>query len=73
MNVLKKYIDQNNITKYQISKLSGISQMTLSHAAADTKQLSNQTVKVISAVAKALDKTPGQVLDDLIKLEKSEE
>ena len=73
MNVLQKYLDQNKVTKYQISKASGISQMTLSHAAADTKQLSNQTVKVISAVAKALDKTPGQVLDDLIKLEKSEE
>lgn len=73
MNILKKYIDQNNITKYQISKLSGISQMTLSHATADTKQLSNQTVKVISAVAQALGKTPGQVLDDLINLENSEE
>lgn len=70
MNVLKKYIDQNNITKYQISKLSGISQMTLSHATADTKQLSNQTVKVICAVAQALGKTPGQVLDDLIALDK---
>ncbi|WP_396583353.1 helix-turn-helix domain-containing protein [Lactobacillus delbrueckii] len=72
MNILKKYIDQNNVTKYQISKLSGISQMTLSHATADTKQLSNQTVKVISAVAQALGKTPRQVLDDLIKLENSE-
>lgn len=73
MNVLQKYLDQNKVTKYQISKASGVSQMTLSHATATTKQLSNQTVKVISAVAKALDKTPGQVLDDLIKLEKSEE
>lgn len=73
MNVLQKYLDQNKVTKYQISKASGVSQMTLSHATAATKQLSNQTVKVINAVAKALDKTPGQVLDDLIKLEKSEE
>ena len=70
MNVLQKYLDQNKVTKYQISKASGVSQMTLSHATADTKQLSNQTVKVISAVAKALDKTPGQVLDDLIALDK---
>lgn len=72
MNVLQKYLDQNKITKYQISKASGISQMTLSHATAENKALSKQTVKVISAVAQALGKTPGQVLDDLIKLEKSE-
>ena len=70
MNVLQKYLDQNKVTKYQVSKASGVSQMTLSHATADTKQLSNQTVKVISAVAQALGKTPGQVLDDLIALDK---
>lgn len=69
MNVLQKYLDQNNVTKYQVSKLSGLSQMTLSHATADTKPLSGQTVKVIRAVAEALGKTPGQVLDDLIQLD----
>lgn len=69
MNVLQKYLDQNNVTKYQVSKLSGLSQMTLSHATADSKPLSGQTVKVISAVAQALGKTPGQVLDDLIELD----
>ena len=51
MNVLQKYLDQNNVTKYQVSKLYG------------------QTVKVISAVAKALGRTPGAVLDDLIELD----
>ena len=69
MNVLQKYLDQNNVTKYQVSKLSVLSQMTLSHATADSKLLSGQTVKVISAVAQALGKTPGQVLDDLIELD----
>ena len=66
MNVLQKYLDQNKISKY---KISGISQMTLSHATEDNKPLSGQTVKVIAAVAKALDKSPGQVLDDLFQLE----
>lgn len=70
MNVLQRYLNQNGITKYQVSKASGISQMTLSHATAENKALSKQTVKVISAVAQALDKTPGQVLDDLIALDK---
>lgn len=69
MNILQKYLDQNKISKYKVSKLSGISQMTLSHATADNKPLSGQTVKVISAVATALNKTPGEVLNELIALE----
>ena len=69
MNVLQKYLDQNKISKYKVSKIAGISQMTLSHATEDNKPLSGQTVKVIAAVAKALDKSPGQVLDDLFQLE----
>lgn len=68
MNVLQKYLEQNNISKYKIAKTTGISQMTLSHATEYGKKLDGQTVKVISAVAQALDKTPGQVLDDLITL-----
>lgn len=68
-NVLQKYLDKNNVTRYQIHKATGIAQMTLQSAVAPTKPLSGQTVKVISAVAKTLNKTPGQVLDDLINLE----
>lgn len=70
MNVLQKYLDQNKITRYQIAKKTGIANTTLANAVKDTKPLSGQTVKVISAVAQALDKTPGQVLDDLIALDK---
>ena len=70
MNVLQKYLDQNKITRYQVAKKTGIANKTLANAVKDTKPLSGQTVKVISAVAQALDKTPGQVLDDLIALDK---
>ncbi|MHC6248225.1 hypothetical protein ACYSJL_10430 [Lactobacillus delbrueckii] len=42
---------------------------TLANAVKETKPLSGQTVKVIRAVAEALGKTPGQVLDDLIQLD----
>lgn len=69
-NVLQKYLDQNNISKYKIFKTTGIPQTTLSHATADNKKLSGQTVKVISAVAATLHKTPGKVLDELIEIEK---
>ena len=61
------------MTRYQVAKKTGIANTTLANAVKDTKPLAGQTVKVISAVAKALGKTPGQVLDDLIKLENSEE
>ncbi|MBP2057918.1 hypothetical protein J2Z60_001093 [Lactobacillus colini] len=70
MNVLQKYLDKNKISKYRVYKETGISKMTLSHATAEGKKLEGQTVKVLSAVAKTLGKTPGQVLDDLIALEK---
>lgn len=70
MNVLQKYLDQNQITRYQVAKKTGIANTTLANAVKDTKPLSGQTVKVISAVAQALGKTPGQVLDDLIALDK---
>ena len=70
MNVLQKYLDQNKITRYQVAKKTGIANTTLANAVKDTKPLSGQTVKVISAVAQALYKTPGQVLDDLIALDK---
>lgn len=70
MNVLQKYLDQNKITRYQVAKKTGIANTTLANAVKDTKPLSGQTVKVISAVAQALGKTPGQVLDDLIDLDK---
>lgn len=71
-NVLQIYLDKNGVSKYKVSKVSGISQMTLSHATEDGKKLDGQTVKVIKAVAQALDKTPGQVLDDLLALSKEE-
>lgn len=68
MNILQTYLDKNGISKYKIYKKTGVSQMTLSHATQDGKKLSGQTVKVISAVAATIDKTPGQVLDELIAL-----
>lgn len=69
MNALQEYLDQNNITRYQVAKQTGIANTTLANAVKETKPLSGQTVKVIRAVAEALGKTPGQVLDDLIQLD----
>ncbi|HAM86284.1 MAG TPA: hypothetical protein DCP87_01760 [Lactobacillus sp.] len=40
----------------------------LANAVNPNKPLAGQTVKVIKAVADTIGKTPGQVLDDLLKL-----
>ncbi len=69
MNALQEYFDQNGVTRYQVAKQTGIANTTLANAVKETKPLSGQTVKVITAVAQALSKTPGQVLDDLIELD----
>lgn len=69
MNALQKYLDQSGVTRYQVAKQTGIANTTLANAVKETKPLSGQTVKVIRAVAEALGKTPGQVLDDLIQLD----
>lgn len=69
MSVIQKYLDQNNITRYRISKISGIRASTL-QAAVDSKNgINGLTGKVVIAIAQALDKTPGQVLDEIIALE----
>lgn len=69
MNPLQKYLDANQVTRYQINKATGLAQTTLANAVKPEKPLAGQTVKVIKAVADTLGKTPGQVLDDLLALD----
>lgn len=71
MNVIQQYLDANNITRYKVSKLSGISQPTLKAAADSKNGIDGLTGKVIKAMAVALNKTPGDVLNELINLEES--
>lgn len=68
MNPLQKYLDENNVTRYQIYKHTGVAQTTLANAVKPDKPLSGQTVKVIKAVADTIGKTPGQVLDELLNM-----
>ncbi|MFV4942058.1 helix-turn-helix domain-containing protein [Lactobacillus delbrueckii] len=69
MNALQEYLDQNGVTRHQVAKQTGIANTTLANSVKETKPLSGQTVKVITTVAQALGKTPGQDLDDLIELD----
>lgn len=71
MNVIQQYLDQNNITRYRVSKISGVGHTTIKAAAESKNGINGLTGKVIKAIAVALDKTPGTVLDELITLEKN--
>lgn len=68
MNYLDLYLQRNNMKRYDVYKKTGISQQLLStHTNKEIEKYSN---KVIIALAEALEKTPGTVLDELLALEK---
>lgn len=69
MNIIQQYLDQNEITRYKVSKISSVSQPTLKAAVDSKNGIDGLTGKVIKAIAVALDKTPGIVLDELLQLE----
>ena len=69
MKPLKKYFEENNLTAYRVGKDNGFPNQTIQ------KQLTNDTLdrlsfKVIKAIANSLNKTPGQVVDELVNIEK---
>ena len=68
MNYLDIYLQRNNIKRYDVHKKIGISQQLLAtHTSKSVEKYSN---KVVMALAEALDKTPGTVLDELLELQK---
>ncbi|MDG2984368.1 TIR domain-containing protein [Latilactobacillus curvatus] len=72
MTIIQDYLDKNNITRYKISKLSGIGQPTLKAAVDSKSGINGLTGKVLKAIALALDKKPGAVLDELIEFNNQE-
>lgn len=66
MNYLDLYLQKNNIKRYDVYKKTGVSQQLLSNHT--KKEVENYSTKVITAIANTLDKSPGQVLDELIQL-----
>lgn len=68
MNFLDLYLQRNNSKRYEVYKKTGVSQQLL--ATHTKKSVENYSNKVILALAEALGKTPGTVLDELLTLEK---
>lgn len=69
MNVFQVYLDNQNVTRYQIAKMTGLSQSTLQRASDSNGGTNSISGRILKATAAALDKTPGQVLDEMIELE----
>ncbi|WP_225433873.1 hypothetical protein [Lacticaseibacillus paracasei] len=67
-NLLDAYLDQQNTTRYQVAKQSGIAETTLMNAAKKSRAIDINT-KIIIAIAKTLQKEPGDVLNELIMTE----
>ena len=68
MNFLDLYLQRNNSKRYEVHKKTGISQQLLSTHT--KKKVENYSTKVITAIGETLGKSPGQVLDELLTLEK---
>lgn len=64
-SIAKKY----NVTKYSISKIGNISQTGISSAIERNQSIDNFKVKTIIAISKAINKTPGETLDELLNYE----
>jgi len=67
MGLLDIYLQKNGKKRYDVFKDTGISQQTLSSV--NKKSVSSYSVKTIQAIAKTVDKTEGEVLNELLKLE----
>lgn len=63
--MIDDFLKQFNLTRYQVAKISGVRATTL--AMANDKPINSLSVRVLQALAVATGKTPGQVLDALIK------
>ncbi|GAB5053218.1 hypothetical protein [Pediococcus ethanolidurans] len=63
--MIDDFLKQFNLTRYQVAKISGVGATTL--AMANDKPINSLSVRVLQALAMATSKTPGQVLDALIK------
>ena len=68
MNYLDLYLRKNNCKRYDVHKKTGVSQQLLSNHT--KRSVEKYSGKVLIAIANTINKTPGDVLNDLLALEK---
>ncbi|ODJ73425.1 hypothetical protein BFR39_03125 [Brochothrix thermosphacta] len=64
---MKYFLKENNSSIAQVSRKTGISATTL--YSASLKEVTKTSVTVIKAIADTVDKSPGDVLDELLIIE----
>lgn len=69
MSVFQDYLDAHDVTRYQVSKASGVGQTTLQRASASKSGTNGISGRILKATALTVNKTPGQALDEMIELE----
>lgn len=67
INTIDNFLKNYEVNRYDIAKISGVGQSTL--ADANKRPASKLTVKVLQALAMGTGRTPGEVLDALLKAE----
>ena len=67
-NVLDQYLHAHGLNRNKVSKATGINPNTLQRAS-DMTAATDINGRVIEAVAQAAGKTPGTVLDSLIRIQ----
>lgn len=68
MNIMDIYLQRHQLTRYDVSQRSDISQQTL--YSANKKEVTTYSSKVLMALGKATGDSPGEVLDTLLMIEK---
>lgn len=66
MHTIDDFLKYTKLTRYDIAKISGVSETTL--ADANRRPVNKMSVKVVQAIAMAVQLTPGQTLDELLKV-----
>lgn len=68
-DLLDIYLKQYDTNRYEVSKISGISQQVLSLLNDNDKGSDSYTGRHLKAISMIVGKTPGEVMDEIIKLE----
>lgn len=66
--LIDRFLQANGaMSRYELSMKTGLSEATLSRA--NNRSVETMTVKTIVLIGNSLEMTPGEVLDDLLKIE----
>ncbi|MBP1044577.1 helix-turn-helix domain-containing protein [Vagococcus sp. BWB3-3] len=69
MTALEVYAARSGLTMYRISKISGLPPSTIKNAF--KKTLGQTTIRTLQAIAKTVQASPGELLDELLEIEET--